>query len=677
MTIILYKLAPSGLKAYQQALQKVPLVISFLLILGLLLAACAIDPQIVEEIVTVEVAVDTATPEPEIKKTFHAADPETWTSVNFGDADTLDPGWNYETVGNGIVEDIYDTLVTYAGADANTYVPKLATEWEVLDEGATYVFTIRQGVKFHEGQDLDVGDVAYSFQRGLLQGGGWSPQWLYTEAFFGTGVYDITCLIDDNLCEHQDNPETLKNADHETLTAVCQRVTNAIVADEAAGTVTFYLSQPWAPLLATLSGAWGSIVDRDWAMNHGAWDGDCATWQNFYGMTSESTPLRDITNGTGPYILDHWTPGQEIVLTANENYWQTEPLYEGGPSGAARLKRILNLQVDEWGTRFAMLQAGDADKVSVPPENRGQVDPLVGEICTFVNWGIYDCRPSENPNQPLRLLKGTPSTSRTDAMFVMDINVDGGNQYVGSGKMDGNGIPADFFMDMHVRRAFNYCFDWDTYIAEVFQGEAIQNYGPVNQGMLGYDPEAVHYSFDPEMCQSEIEQAWGGAVAENGFRMQIGFNTGNTTRQTIAQILQANFADIDSKYNIEIIGLPWPSFLDAIRNVRLPVYVSGWGEDIHDPHNWVQPFLMGTYADRQNFPQEWIDQFSVLVNAGVAGRTAEERIAAYLEIQKLDYELAPAIRLAVATGRSYHQRWVSDYVINPMLKEPVYLWAKE
>ena len=60
----------------------------------------------------------------------------------------------------------------------------------------------------------------------------------------------------------------------------------------------------------------------------------CATWQNFYATTSDEinkTKVGTSENGTGPYKLDHWTPGEEIVLAANEDYWRTEPAWEGGP----------------------------------------------------------------------------------------------------------------------------------------------------------------------------------------------------------------------------------------------------------------------------------------------------------------------------------------------------------
>jgi len=653
-----------------------------LIVLSVVLVACA-TPEVQTVIETVEVekivegekvtvietreveVVVTATPEPAKAVEFAAADTETLYYMAFSEGvDTLDPAWNYESEGDAAILDVYEQLVTYNGADATSFVPALAESWDVSADGMVYTFNIRQGVKFHDGADLDAEDVAYSLQRGVLQGGGWSPQWLYTEALFGTGTYDIAELVN---ADCADDVECLQAEDPTKLAEACQMVKDAFVAD--GDTVTMQLSQPWGPWLATLAQSWGAILDKDWAIANGAWDGDCATWQDYYGITSENSPLRDVVNGTGPYMLDYWTPGEEVVFVANPNYWRSEqdvPMFEGGPT-APSIPRVVKRGVSEWGTRFAMMQAGDADWVDVPRQNVTQIDPLVGERCEWdVAAGDFTCAPTENPDAPLRLFKGAPSTTRTDAMFVFDVNVEGGNPYVGSGELDGNGIPADFFSDIHVRKAFNYCFDWEAFIADALAGEAVQNTGFLIPGMLGYEPDGPQYSFDPEMCQSEIEQAWDGKVGEVGFRMQVAYNTGNVTRQTIAEILQANFADIDSKYTIEIIGLPWPSFLAGIRGRRLPLYISGWMEDIHDPHNWAQPFLVGTYAARQALPEEMVAEFQELVSAGVSATDPEERAEIYKEATQLDYDNAIAIRLAVATGRHYQQRWMDGYYYNPI-----------
>jgi ABC-type transport system substrate-binding protein len=298
-------------------------------------------------------------------------DPTTFTEVTIGEPDTFDPALAYDTASGEVIQAVYETLVFYEGDKTDVFVPQLAESWETSEDGKTWTFTIRSGVTFHNGNELTASDVAYSFQRGLLQGGYSSPQWMLAEPFFGVGVDDISLVTGDGSAA--DDREAMIATDAAALTAACEKVQGAIVADDAAGTVTFNLAQPWAPLLPTLAQTWGSVMDEEWVKENGGWDGSCSTWQNFYAMTSAENPFTPIMNGTGPFQLDHWTPGEEVVLTRNENYWNTP----------AQLERVVIQDVDEWGTRFAMLQAGDADWAYVPPENRSQADPLVSEYRVF------------------------------------------------------------------------------------------------------------------------------------------------------------------------------------------------------------------------------------------------------------------------------------------------------
>ncbi len=346
------------------------------------------------------------------------ADPTTYTRVTFGGPEGFDPALTYETSGGDIEQTTYETLIFYNREDPNSFVPQLAESWEVSSDGLTYTFHMRDGVTFHDGAAMTPSDAAYSLQRGMLQGGTISPQWLYTEAFFGTGIDDISLLVDPegNL---YDDRAALSEADAATLVAACEQVQAAVVADDAAGTLTLHLAQPWAPLLATLAQTWGSVMDQDWVIANGGWDGSCDTWQNFYAMTWEEDPFRQIINGTGPFMLDHWTEGEEIVLNRFPDYWRTEPAWDGGPTGPAALARIVIRSVDEWGTRFAMLQAGDADSVTVPPENRPQVDPLVTQTCMYdATTFDFTC---EGPTTGFRMYRGFPQVIRTDVFFNFNI----------------------------------------------------------------------------------------------------------------------------------------------------------------------------------------------------------------------------------------------------------------
>jgi peptide/nickel transport system substrate-binding protein len=615
---------------------------------------------------------------------FTSKNPVTYYVETFGDPEGFDPALAYESGGVGIIEQTYETLVTYNRNKADELVPQLAEALpEINVDGTTYTFTIREGITFHEGGDLTAEDVAYSFQRGLLQGGFSSPQLLLTEPILGVGIYDITELLfadDPEIGDKAGDPTAVQAADPALLQATCEAVTTAIAAD--GNTVTFTLAQPWAPFLSTLAGGWGSIMDKEWAIENGAWDGDCATWQNYYGISSENDPFSTIINGTGPYKLERWTPGEELVLVANENYWRTEeigPAFEGGPVGVPALTTIVIKTVLEFGTRFAALQAGDADSIAINADAYPQLDEMVGERCDYnFDRREFDCTATDNANGALRGYYGMPTTSRTDMMFTWAINVDGGNPFVGSGALDGNGITPNFFTDINVRRGFAYCMDWNLLINNGYAGDAIQNVGPIIPGMLGYNPDSPAYTFDADRCKKELATAWGGALPESGFRVQFAYNTGGTSRQIVGEILQANLDAVSAdnptpgNYVVEVIGLPWPDFLRNQREGRLPLFVSGWHQDIHDPHNWVQPFFLGTNAIRMGLPDEVITQFRELIDAGVTSTDNAERQAIYEQITQLDYEYVIGVRLVLASSRRYEQRWVKGYYYNPALSSTSY-----
>ncbi len=660
------------------------LLMAALLVFALALAACqpqtetvevtrVVTETVVQEGQPVEVTrivteqeqiVVTATPEVMAPTSFVAPDPTVWREASFGEPDTLDPALDYETSGGNVIQNVMEPLVIYDHTSPTDLVPGLAVEVPttenggISEDGLTYTFNIREGVTFHAGGTLEPHDVAYSFQRGLLQSDPNGPQWLMIEPIMGYSSGDITETIAEGAYAG-DKATLIENATPEELVAVCESVKERIVADDDAGTVTITLAQPWGPFLPTISQTWGSILDMEWTIEQGGWDGECATWQNFYAPGPENSELSQIINGTGPYMLDHWTPGEEWVLTAYEGYWRTEetPKWEGGPFGPAAIKTVVYEVVDEWGTRFAMFQAGDAEYVIVNPEHEVQVDPLVGEICDAQTG---ECQPNpENPEGQFRKYVNRPSVSRTD-LFPTFVIAEG-SPYIGSGQLDGNGIPVDFFSDVNVRKALATCFDYETYNQEVLLGQGVRNNGSIIKGMLGYNEEGAMYEYDPDACAGYLAEAWGGQLPETGFRFQVAFNTGNTTRQTIAEILQNELINISELYQAETIGLPWPTFLRAQRASQLPLAIAAWQEDIHDPHNWVQPYLVGTYGARQNIPAELMDQYRELVNAGVATVDQAEREQIYFDLQQLTYETVPQIYLLQRDTPWYTQRWVDGY----------------
>ncbi len=203
--------------------------------------------------------------------------------------------------------------------------------------------------------------------------------------------------------------------------------------------------------------------------------------QNLPILLLKDTILFNKANGTGPYKLDHWTPGEEIVMTANEDYWRTEPMWEGGPSGVASIKRVVIKNIDEWGTRLSMLQAGDADEIYTPPQYRKELEPFAKVTC-----GIDEATCKEDKADGyFKFFRKLPMPAITPAQLNWQINVEGGNPYVGSGKLDGNGIPPNFFSDIHIRKAFSDCFDYDAMVKDALAGEGVQAQGPIPAGHDG------------------------------------------------------------------------------------------------------------------------------------------------------------------------------------------------
>jgi peptide/nickel transport system substrate-binding protein len=573
------------------------------------------------------------------------------TLVNVGIADpvSLDPHWLYDTTSYQVVGQVYETLLMHPREDPVTWIPLLATAWEATADSRVFTFTIRSGVTFHAGGMLQAHDVAYSFQRGLLQDRDGGPQWMLFQPLLGvSGVDELP----------GDDP------------ARCQAVKDAITFDDTARTVTFHLSTPFAAFLNLLITSPGMIVDQEWMAGNGDWDGSCTDWRNWYNPPAEDSVLYDTMNGTGPFRFASWVPG-EVQLARYDRYWRQEPAWPLGPAGPAELELLVLQTITDWPTRRDMLLNGQADIIYVPATNVGELDPYL--------WGVYDGYADREPtlldpaNGTVRLFKNLPTTSQTPMQFNYDINPDA-NTFIGSGVLDGDGIPTDFFADLHVRKAFNYAMDWTQIISDVYHDEAVRSLGPIPRGMLGYDPAQPTYGYSPTLALSEIQSAFGGQAWTQGFSLTLAYNEGNETRQRMAEILKENIEALNAGFHIEVIGMPWEDLLDYRRASKLPAYTGGWIEDYHHPHNWVHPFLhsAGAYAGVQNFPPAMAALFDAKVDACFALTDLAAAETCYRELQDLSYQHAAALWGVQPLGRHYERTEVRGYQFNPAVIPPYF-----
>ncbi|HLJ58626.1 MAG TPA: ABC transporter substrate-binding protein, partial [bacterium] len=342
----------------------------------------------------------------------------------------------------------------------------------------------------------------------------------------------------------------------------------------------------------------------------------------------------DHTNGTGPFSLQTWDrQTKELILVRNEHYWRAP----------APLARVVIRTVTEFATRRLALQQGDADVIAVDRPDQTQVAGLAG---VTVQDGF-----------PTLLLQAFHFNQKIDAT---------GNPDVGSGKLDGNGIPPDFFSDVHVRRAFAYAFDYGTFIRDAYRGKALQPNGPIIQGLLGHDPTLPTYTFDKQKAAAEFHAAWGGRLWDTGFTFTELFNTGNASRQIAAQIVKDVIESMNPKFHVAIRSVQWSTFLQLAAQHKSTMYATAWSADYPDPDDFAQPFLAsnGAYPRRNGFADPRLDQ---LVQEGIATTDPARRADVYRRLTRMAYEDAPAIFEAQPTAFVVMRSWVRGWYYNAVL----------
>jgi peptide/nickel transport system substrate-binding protein len=546
--------------------------------------------------------------------------PDTFVYASFGDVDSLDMAKAYDNVSWAALANIYDRLVEYQGTAVDKFRPGLASEIPTLanggisKDGLTYTFKIRKGVKFHNGYALTPEDVAYSIQRNMVTDTEAGPDWIWFKAFWGT-----TGSRDD------DGKLILKYADIQKAVSV------------KGDSVVFKLAKPFPPFLSVLAGKWASVVSKKWVAEQGGWDGTEA------GMAAANNPatgketLYDIANGTGPYKLVRWEKGVEYVLIRNDAYW--------GPKPA--LKNAVRKDVEEWSTRKLLLLQGDADCVEIAQSNYPEMESEKG-ITIYNNCNSFN-------------LAGIH--------FNMKINVQD-NPAAYSGALDGQGIPADLFSDKNVRLGFMSAWDEKTFIKEAMTGNALDPVTPFPKGMPFHNDKLESRGFDMKKAETYLKAAWGGKLWSQGFKMDLLYNSGNTSRELGMKMLAENLTSLNPKFQINVRAVEWANFLDLRKNRQLPLYFLGWSPDYPDADNYAFAYMHsdGDFAGRQGYSDAEADK---LVMAAAVEVDPAKRQASYYRLQDIWQRDAIAILASQTIYKRHFKDWVKGYYYNPMESEQI------
>jgi peptide/nickel transport system substrate-binding protein len=106
----------------------------------------------------------------------------------------------------------------------------------------------------------------------------------------------------------------------------------------------------------------------------------------------------------------------------------------------------------------------------------------------------------------------------------------------------------------------------------------------------------------------------------------------------------------------------------------MPLFIIGWHEDYHHPHNWVVPYMAsyGTFSAWQYLDQEVYDRYDAAI-AECLAMPLEEAESCYQGVQTMAMEDAIDIFMVQPSDRNYQQDWMQGYYYNPAY--PSSMWV--
>ncbi|MDE2510999.1 MAG: ABC transporter substrate-binding protein [Elusimicrobia bacterium] len=532
------------------------------------------------------------------------------------DIDSFDPAWANDSLSRSVLLNVYEPLVSLKGNSLSELEPRLSAKVPARSngllsaDGLRYTFPIRKGVRFHDGSRLTCEDVRYSILRfALLDRPAGGPSFHLLAPLAGV----------------------LKTRDDAgTIQVDFKDVASRVVCEGDSFKIA--LQKPYAPLLQVLA-QYGLVVSKQWAVRRGDWDGRAETWPKFRDAKKEDSAFFGRTNGTGPYELAQWDKvSKSVRLRRNQGYWRTP----------ADIEQVLLKEVPDASVRRMMIAAGDAQ---ISEETGAQ---------SATQWdGIPGAR-------TIRL-----SVPRTDAFFFTYEIDASGNPALFSGRLDGEGIPPDFFADKDVRQGFSRAFDRKAYLDEALGSLGVPASGFLPSELLGRPAGVAASARDPAEARRHFERAWKGELWRKGFRLAVYYNTGNAARQAACEILKRDLESINPRFKVEVRSLSWASYLAAMRRKKLPLFLIGYTAASADPDDFASAFLhsQGLYPRLQGLK---VPRWDLMVETAAHEGKPEARRTLYRRLEREAMDEAAQVYIAHPQTLKIVRDDVTIRVMNPM-----------
>jgi ABC-type transport system substrate-binding protein len=309
-----------------------------------------------------------------------------------GDPSNFDPASDYESVGGEVFQNCYETLFFYDRNSTSTdIIPQLAScmpteaNGGISADGLTYNITLRDDVKFFDGNLMTAADVVYSFERAAMLN---DPSGVFrtygvplfgsdTYNNYGAGAYDITT--------------------NSFTPGISKADIDAHVWAPDATHVVFNLSTPYTPFLQSLA-FWGSsVVEKAYVEAYG-------------GLTAAGYEhMANNIMGTGPFHLKEFVSQDHMILERNDYYWQ----------GPASLKTLYFSYSEDVNTRILALKNAEDDIANIPVPQKESVN------VTGVKFQVTPSYSMEfmGMNQKINVTDADPAKTNVPSDFFADINV--------------------------------------------------------------------------------------------------------------------------------------------------------------------------------------------------------------------------------------------------------------
>lgn len=460
------------------------------------------------------------------------ADLESYAAGLPQDPVTLDPALSRDTNSNHVIREIFIGLLTQ-GEDGNP-VPGIAANWHLEDDGQTYTFLLRQDAYFHNGRQVTAEDAKFSLER-LAAPGSKSP--------------------------HAGLIQNIQG-----ITAFSQGKTSHIEGIKVLGKyqLSITLDSPNLIFLHSLANTATAMVPREEVAARG---------ENF-----GREPV-----GAGPFVFRHWLPGEEILLRANERYFEGRPY------------------VDE--VKFRIFAGNDALVSGF----------LAGEVGHLRVDGNSYSQLAEHPVYSKLMIELQPEDIQYCALM--------------------NNKPP--FNNHLIRQAACHAFNREKYLQEELAGRAILSNSPLpnyyTQGM------SLGYRYDLSRAKALLSEA--GYPQGYPEEIYLHVRANNLEQEARAKAIAADLGQVG--FRIKIVTIPWTEMVKPETMAKCHLFLMAASGGNAEPISFLEPYFHSrgigkgnrvAYSNQQ--VDQLLDQIATIANF-------EQRKTIYLQVAQLIADDAP------------------------------------